>query len=151
LERKGGRLDIDDPATFTEYFKSLYDLSRADSRNRELLDAIREMNFLNVAKLYKIIDNGTISVVTPWSQETFTELAREIRAGRLTRGWIQRARGLTVNIFPPQRDAPEWGRLEPVRIATDKDAVDWFLLNASDNYDEFVGIRFQKGLALMEG
>ena len=116
-----------------------------------MLDAIRELNFLNVAKLYKIIDKGTISVVTPWSLEAFSELAREIRAGRLTRRWIQKARGLTVNIFPLQTGAPEWGRLEPVRIATGKDAVDWFLLNDSDNYDEFVGIRFQKGLALMEG
>ena len=151
LERRGGTLDIDDPAIFTEYFRSLYDLSQAESRNRDLLDAIRTLDFLNVAKLYKIIDNDTISVVTPWSLEAFSELAREIRAGRLTRRWIQRARGLTVNIFRPRSGAPEWSHLEPVRVAPGKDAADWFLMNDSSNYDESVGIRFQKGLALLEG
>jgi hypothetical protein len=77
-------------------------------------------------------------------------LAREIRAGRLTRGWIQRARGLTVSIFPP-RDVPGWSRLEPVPVSPGKDAVDWFLLNDPGDYDDFTGLRFQKGLALMEG
>lgn len=150
LERRGGTLDIDDPATFTEYFRALYDLSRAESRKTELLDAIRALDFINVARLYKIIDNDTISVVTPWSLETFAKLAREIRAGRLTRGWIQHARGLTVSIFPP-RDASGWSRLEPVPLSPGKDAVDWFLLNDPGDYDDFTGLRFQKGLALMEG
>ena len=151
LERRSGTLDIDDPATFTEYFQSLYDLSRVESLNAELLNAIGALDFLNVAKLYKVIDSGTISVVTPWSREAFTKLAAEVRAGRLTRGWIQRARGLTVNVFPPRRDAPEWSHLEPVPIGPGKTAIDWFLLNDPGNYDDFVGLRFQKGLALMEG
>jgi hypothetical protein len=151
LQRRGGTLDIDDPATFTEYFESLYGLGRAESRNTELLDAIRALDFLNVARLYKIIDSGTISVVTPWSLEAFTKLAGEVRGGRLTRGWIQRARGLTVSVFPPRRDAPEWSRLEPVPIGPGKTAVDWFLLIDPGDYDDFVGLRYQKGLALMEG
>jgi CRISPR-associated endonuclease/helicase Cas3 len=150
LERRGA-LDIDDPAVFTEYFQSLYDLSRAESRNTELLNAIGALDFLNVAKLYKIIDSGTVSVVTPWSRDAFTKLAAEVRAGRLTRGWIQRARGLTVSIFPPRRDAPEWSHLEPIPVGLGKTAVDWFLLNDPDNYDDLVGLRFQKGLAFMEG
>jgi CRISPR-associated endonuclease/helicase Cas3 len=151
LERRGGSLDIDDPTTFTEYFQLLYDLSRPESRNPELLDAIRQLNFITVAKLYKIIDSGTVSVLTPWSMEEFIKLANEVRAGHLTRGWIQRARGLTVNIFPPPRDAPEWTHLEPVPLSPGKPAVDWFLLNDSRDYDEYVGIRFQNGLALVEG
>jgi CRISPR-associated helicase Cas3 len=151
LERRGGTLDIGNPATFTEYFQSLYDLGRAESRNVELLNAIGALDFLNVAKLYKIIDSGTISVVTPWSPEAFKKLAAEIRAGRLTRGWIQRARGLTVNVFPPRRDAPEWSHLEPVPVGPGKTAIDWFLLNDPGDYDDSVGLRFQKGLSLIEG
>jgi CRISPR-associated helicase Cas3/CRISPR-associated endonuclease Cas3-HD len=151
LQRRGGTLDIDDPLTFTEYFKSLYDLSRVESRNPELLNAIGMLDFVNVAKLYKVIDSGTISVVTPWAPDTFKKLAAEVRDGRLTRGWIQRSHGLTVNIFRPPPGAPEWSHLEPVRVGPDQTAVDWFLLNDPGDYDAFAGVRLQKGLALMEG
>jgi CRISPR-associated endonuclease/helicase Cas3 len=150
LARRGGALDIDDPSVFNEYFRSLYDLSDPRSRSRDLLEAITSMNFLRVAELYKIIDQNSISIVTPWSVERFTKLAAVVRKERLSRSWIQRARGLTVNAFRPLADAPEWTHLEPIRIAQNKFAVDWFLLNNSANYDEFVGLRFQKGLAFLD-
>jgi CRISPR-associated endonuclease/helicase Cas3 len=151
LARRGGALDIDDPAAFTEYFRSLYDLSDPKSRSRDLFDAIRSLDFLKVAELYKIIDQNSISIVAPWDAEGFAKLAAEVRNGRLTRSWIQRARGLTVNAFRPPPGAAEWTHLEPVPVGPNKVAVDWFLLNNSANYDDFVGLRFQKGLAFMEG
>lgn len=150
LARRGGALDIDDPAVFTEYFRSLYDLSDPE-RNPELLDAIRSLDFLKVAELYRIIDQGSISIVSPWDVGRFTKLAAEVRNGRLTRSWIQRARGLTVNAFRPAPGATEWTHLEPIRVALNKDAIDWFLLKDPTNYDDFVGLRFQKGLAFTEG
>ena len=151
LARRGGVLDIDDPAVFTEYFRSLYDLSRPELRSRDLLDAISSLNFLKVAELYKIIDQKNISIVTPWSADQFTKLAAEVRAGGLTRSWIQRARSLTVSAFRPQLDSSDWTHLEPVPIGRGKIAVDWFLLKDPRNYDDSVGLRFQKGLAFTEG
>jgi CRISPR-associated helicase Cas3/CRISPR-associated endonuclease Cas3-HD len=151
LARRGGVLDIDAPAVFIEYFQSLYDLSRPELRSRDLLEAIGSLNFLKVAELYKIIDQNNISIVTPWSAEQFTKLAAEVRAGRLTRSWIQRVRSLTVNAFRPQPDSSDWTHLEPVPIGRGKIAVDWFLLKDPRNYDDSVGLRFQKGLAFTEG
>ena len=151
LARRGGALDIDDPAVFGDYFRSLYDLSRPESRSQELLDAIGSLDFLKVAELYKIIDQNNISIVTPWSIERFTELAVEVRAGHFTRSWIQRVRGLTVSAFRPRPDSSDWTHLEPVPIGRGKFAVDWFLLKDPGNYDGSVGLRFQKGLAFMEG
>ena len=112
LARRGGELDIDDPAVFIEYFQSLYDLSRPESRSRDLLEAIGSLDFLKVAELYKIIDQNNISIVTPWSVEQFTKLAAEVRAGRLTRSWIQRVRSLTVSAFRPR---PGFFGLDPLR------------------------------------
>lgn len=151
LARRGGGLDIDDPSVFTEYFQSLYDVSRPESRSRDLLDAIGSLNFLEVARLYKIIDQDNISIVTPWSVEQFTKLAAEVRAGRLTRSWIHRVRSLTVSAFRPQRDSSDWTHLEPVPIGRGKFALDWFLLRDPHNYDDSVGLRFKKGLAFIEG
>jgi CRISPR-associated helicase Cas3/CRISPR-associated endonuclease Cas3-HD len=151
LTRRGGTLDIDDPAVFIEYFQSLYDLSRPESRSRDLLDAIHSLNFLKVAELYKIIDENSISIVTPWSIEQFTKLAAEVRAGRLTRSWIQRVRVLTVNVFRPQPGSSDRTHLEPVPLGRGKIAEDWFLLKDPGDYDPSVGLRFQKGLAFTEG
>jgi len=151
LARRGGTLDIDDPEVFSEYFRSLYDLSRPESLNRDLLEAIRTLDFLRVAELYRIIDQNSISIVTPWSAEQFAKLTAEVRAVGLTRSWIQRARCLTVSAFRPQRDSSDWTHLEPVPTGRGKISVDWFLLKDPANYDGSVGLRFQKGLAFIEG
>ena len=151
LARRGGKLDIDDPAVFAEYFRSLYDLSHLESRKEDLLDAIKGLDFLKVAELYRIIDQDNISIVTPWDVEQFTKLAAEVRAGRLTRSWIQRVRSLTVSAFRPRLGSSDWTHLEPVPIGRDKTAVDWYLLKDPRNYDGSVGLRFQEGLAFLEG
>ena len=151
LARRGGKLDIDDPAVFVEYFQSLYDLSHIESRNEDLRDAIKGLDFLKVAELYRIIDRDNISIVTPWDVEQFTKLAAEVRAGGLTRSWIQRVRSLTVSAFRPRLGSSDWTHLEPVPIGRGKIAVDWFLLKDPRNYDGSVGLRFEEGLAFIEG
>jgi hypothetical protein len=103
------------------------------------------------AELYRIIDRDNISIVTPWDVEQFTKLAAEVRAGGLTRSWIQRVRSLTVSAFRPRLGSSDWTHLEPVPIGRGKIAVDWFLLKDPRNYDGSVGLRFQEGLAFLEG
>jgi hypothetical protein len=151
LVRRGGKLDIDDPAVFGEYFRNLYDLSRPESRSGDLLEAIRRLDFLKVAEHYRIIDRDSISIVTPWNVEQFTNLAAEVKGGRLTRSWIQRVRSIAVSAFRPRLDSSDWTHLEQVPIGRGKFAVDWFLLKDPRNYDGSVGLRFQEGLAFLEG
>ena len=98
----------------TTTFDPLYNLSRPESRSQELLQAIKLLDFRRVAELYRIIDDNSISIVTPWSLDQFTRLASEVRDGRLTRSWIERARSLTVSVFRPRPDSSDWTHLEPV-------------------------------------
>lgn len=154
LARHGGELNIDDPNLFDLYFRNLYDIRDLENANPNLVEAIKNLNFVRVAELYKMIDRASINIVTPWDLSEFETLAKEVRNDRLTAGWIQRARNFTVNAYRPVPAAPEWSHLEPIRAGRNKagenkDAVDWFLLRDSADYDNQIGLQFQKGLAFL--
>lgn len=141
-EAEDDGLDIDDPETFREYYRKLYQRTRIAESFPELREAIEHLNFEEVAKLYRVIDEDTIQVVVPYDLRTFRRLCAEARERRLSRGWIERARRHVVSIFRPKPSDETWNVLEPVRLKNGEESGDWFLHLREDAYDrELLGLR----------
>ncbi len=149
-------LDLGDPATFRAYYRSLYDLSRPESRNEELTEAIKRMDFVAVAQYYRIIDQNTIQVLVPYGPqaELFDELCMIAEEEGIDAAWMRRAQGLAVSIYRPARDHPAWEVLAPARLRygnQDAFSDEWFILQQSGEgiYDELLGLQLPQSRQLL--
>jgi len=134
------RVDIDDPALASEYYRDLYDLTRPADRKQELTDALKRQDFVTVAYEYRIIDQDTINVLVPYDEPVFTQLADEVRRSGLNGDWIRRARPYTVGLFRPKSDAPIRDYLEAVHVGRNVTADDWFIYLNPEHYDGETGL-----------
>lgn len=140
-------LDIYDPALFERYYHLLYDLTGTpefDPDRNELADAIQRRSFVDVAKHYRLIDQGTISVLVPYDEEMtlFDSLKDRLeKEGRLTRQWILDARPLTVSLYRPKNGHAVWHYLDPVPLGRGQKADDWFIYIKPEHYDSLVGLK----------
>lgn len=141
-------VNINDPALYRYYYKELYDLD--DDDDDELTTAIQIYDFPQVAELYQLIDTEAVNVVVPYagrpeSAALFQELAQEARVKGLSRGWIARARPLTVSVFPHNQREMD-SDLEPVPMFGRngiREQTGWYFLRAdsaskddsTSNYD----------------
>lgn len=66
LKARGGSIDIHAPASFTEYFVRLYNSSDLDKR--KVGDARRALDFPEVARQFKLIDDTTTGVLVPYGE-----------------------------------------------------------------------------------
>lgn len=57
-----GQLDINDPAVFQSYYRKLYDLNNPAGQNAHLNEAVTAADFVEVARLYRLIDTDAIQV-----------------------------------------------------------------------------------------
>jgi CRISPR-associated helicase Cas3/CRISPR-associated endonuclease Cas3-HD len=129
-------LDLDDPATFRRYYTTLYDMAKvADSkRSRELRNAITAKSFPEVARLYRLIPDDTVSVLVPYSLETWRSLAQEVQTrGRLTADWIRRAQPHSVSVSRAFPDG--MGGLGAVPVSSAELSDEWFLCHEESLYD----------------
>ncbi len=126
-----GSLSIDDPETFSVYYQSLYDLTGVASEDdTELESAIRDADFPEVAKLYRLISGDTVQVVVAWEEG----LLEELRRGRFNRRWIRRARPFSVSIYRPRLGV--LSALEPAPpTSRGETPSNWYLLPDRDGYD----------------
>ncbi len=61
--------DLDDPATPTEYFRSLFELLGRET-DRQDIQALREaLDFPRVAEKFRMVDEHTVSVLVPWGED----------------------------------------------------------------------------------
>lgn len=139
-------LDLNNPTTFRDYYHRLYDLSKPETQNREITEAVKAVDFVRVAKEYRLIDRSAIQVLVPYGQRI--DLFRELRSQQDREGinaqWIRRAQGLSVSIFHPGLDHPSWDVLIPAKLRYGKGTSDeWFILEdrRSEYYDEMLGLR----------
>jgi CRISPR-associated endonuclease/helicase Cas3 len=134
LQLGGGQLDLDDPATYRQYFKNLYSISA--TTDAELEGYILSQNFEKFAERYTLIENDAVNVVVPYNQAA-RNLMQEARQNGITGDWMRRSRGYTVSAFlNPKKPQPFF--LEPVKFrfgTNDGFAETWFLCREPDEYN----------------
>ena len=146
LVERQGKLDLDLPETFNAYYRRLFNLARPEAKNPELSEAIAAGDFVEVARLYRLIRQDTINVLVPYEEnkaEYQALLEIEINPG-INANWMRRAQLLAVGCFRPALGHPAWGVLKPARLRFQRiESEEWFLLNdiAGWVYDANLGLR----------
>lgn len=139
-----GNLNINDPALFRDYYRRLYDLNNPASQNKLLNEAITALDFPEVAKHYRLIDQNTIQVLVPWEdrRKEFDALRSEAGREGISAGWMRRAQGLAVSIYLTKDGAPAWAI--PAKLRRGGTSDEWFFLEG-DYYDDILGLNPPKG------
>jgi CRISPR-associated endonuclease/helicase Cas3 len=97
LREHGGRLDLNDPAIFEDYFRMLYFAEDLDAKGIQTLR--QEFRFASVGREFQLIEDGfTYSVVVPFGDSP----ARldELRMLGPTRETTRGLQAFIVNIYP---------------------------------------------------
>ena len=139
-----GDLNISDPALFRDYYRRLYDLNNPASQNKLLNDAITALDFPEVAKHYRLIDQNTIQVLVPWADRwgEFDTLRSEAEREGISAKWMRRAQSLAVSIYLTKDGAPAWAI--PAKLRRGGTSDEWFFLEG-DYYDDTIGLNPPKG------
>ncbi|MDX8376972.1 MAG: CRISPR-associated helicase Cas3' [Mariprofundales bacterium] len=142
---------LDDPAFISEYYRTLYDISRPDSseKNNNLFDLIKAGNFPEISKHYSLINQDAINVLVPYAEkiDEYNELCAEAESEDITGDWMRRARNLSISLFRPTKDEdPFWGYVAPVftnnyRQDQNRSSYDaqWYIYTEIEHYHEFLG------------
>lgn len=139
-----GDLDINDPETFRAYYHRLYDLNDPASQNAKLNDAINAIDFSEIAKAYRIIEQNAIQVLVPWADrwDDFEALRIEADKTGITASWMRRAQGLAVSVYRTQDGPPAWAI--PAKMRRGGESDEWYILEG-DYYDDTLGLNPPKG------
>ena len=139
-----GELDINDPALFREYYRRLYDLNDPASQNQVLNDAITALDFAEVARCYRLIDQSAIQVLVPWGDcwEEFDALRTEADRQGISAKWMRRAQRLAVSVYRSSDGTPAWAI--PAKLRRGGASDEWFILEG-DFYDDTRGLNPPKG------
>lgn len=152
LHEFGGDLDINDPAVFSRYYHSLYGISHPDDQNQNLKEAIAGLDFPEIARRYKLIDQDAIQIVVPWQPciEQY-KLLREQAASGIDGKWMRAAQALSVSIYRPKRDHPAWSRLVAARFRRGGESEEWFVLEDPDGvyYEKTLGLQLPQNQQVM--
>jgi CRISPR-associated helicase Cas3/CRISPR-associated endonuclease Cas3-HD len=144
-----GGLDINDPAVFQNYYRRLYDINNPASQNVDLSQAITAADFVEVARLYRLIDTDAIQVLVPWAErwDDFRALRAEAEDVGITADWMRRAQGLAVGVYRRKDGPPAWAIPAKLRRRGKVDAGvsdEWFILEG-DYYDDTLGLKPPEG------
>lgn len=139
-----GNLDINEPATFRAYYHRLYDLSKPASQNVDLEQAIQALDFPEIAKAYRIIEQNAIQVLVPWTDrwDDFELLRTEADKNGITADWMRRAQSLAVSVYRTKDGPPAWAI--PAKLRRGGYSDEWFILEG-DYYDDVLGLNPPKG------
>lgn len=139
-----GSLDINDPETFRAYYHRLYNLNDPSSQNAELSQVIAALDFPEIAKAYRIIENNAIQVLVPWKERKakFDDLRREAENSGISSRWMRQAQGLAVSVYRTQNGPPAWAI--PARLRRGGYSEEWYILEG-DYYDNTLGLNPPKG------
>lgn len=140
-----GNLDINDPEVFRNYYRRLYDVNNPASQNKDLNEAIQALDFVEIAKLYRLIDQDAIQVLVPWADrwEEFEALQTEADRQGISPSWMRRAQNLAVSVYRPKVGHPAWGVLIPAKLRRGGASDEWFILEdpRGEYYDEVHGLK----------
>ena len=143
-------LDLNDPAVFRDYYHRLYDLSKPETQGKELADAVTAVDFVRVAKEYRLIDQSAIQVLVPYGKciDRYNELrSRQDKEG-INSQWIRQAQGLAVSVYRPLSNH---ANLIPAKLRYGKGTSDeWFIFQETEEgkYDDIKGLILPKTLQI---
>ena len=108
----------------------MYDLTKPESQNERLREAITARDFVEVARLYKLIDHDAIQILVPWEDklDEFMALSAEADGAGISSEWMRRAQGIAVSIYRPQAGHPAGSVLIPAKLKRDSISDEWFIL-----------------------
>lgn len=157
LRANHGELDLNDPEVFRRYYRQLYDLSKPESQNGDLTEAINALHFPEIAQRYRLIDQDAIQVVVPWSERMNEyEQLRDQSLQAIDGRWIARAQALAVSIYRPKLGHPAWGVLPAARLRRGGESDEWFVLEDRYRhdperrmYDDTLGLRLPENQQVM--
>jgi CRISPR-associated helicase Cas3 len=140
-ERSPEAADIHDPELFEHYYRRLYDTKGlGQGEEDKLTKMVKALDFEQVARLYRVIEQDAINVLVPYCRETFERLADRARSSGLNRKWILDARPHTVGVFRPRRDDRILDWLEAVTVGPRRlPSEEWFIYTGGD-YHERTGL-----------
>jgi CRISPR-associated helicase Cas3/CRISPR-associated endonuclease Cas3-HD len=144
LKLHDNSLDINDPEIFRAYYHRLYNLNDLASQNADLTRAIQELNFVEIAKAYRLIVQDAIQVLVPWADryDEFLELRTEADRQGISANWMRRAQGLAVSVYRTSGGSPAWAI--PAKQRRGGVSDEWFILEG-DFYDDTLGLNPPKG------
>ena len=139
-----GDLNINDPGIFQDYYQRLYDLNDPASQNVELAEAITALDFVEITRLYRLIEQGAVQVLVPWADRVsnFMDLRTEADRDGISTGWMRRAQGLAVSVYRPRDGLPAWAI--PARLRRGGVSDEWFILEGN-YYDDTLGLNPPEG------
>ena len=140
-----GDLDINDPAVFQTYYRNLYDLNNPASQSTDLDQALTAADFVEVARLYRLIDTDAVQVLVPWADrmDEFRALRAEATDAGINADWMRRAQGLAVSFYRRKDGPPAWAIPAKLRRRGKADAGvsdEWFILEGN-YYDDTLGLK----------
>ena len=144
-----GDLDINDPTVFQAYYRRLYDLNDPATQNAELNNAIQALDFIEVARNYRLIDQDAIQVLVPWADrwEEFQDLRNEAEQTGISGKWMRRAQSLAVSVYRPRAGTPAWAipaKLQRNSKSNPGVSDEWFILEGN-YYDDTLGLTPPEG------
>lgn len=144
LKLHDNNLDINDPEVFRAYYHRLYNVNDPASQNADLTRAIQELDFVEVAKAYRLIVQDAIQVLVPWADryDEFLELRTEADRQGISANWMRRAQGLAVSVYRTNDGSPAWAI--PAKLRRGGVSNEWFVLEG-DFYDDTLGLNPPKG------
>jgi CRISPR-associated endonuclease/helicase Cas3 len=152
LRESADNLSINDPDVFRRYYERLYGVSRPADQNDDLTEAIIGLDFPEIAKRYRLIDQDAIQIVVPWKPciEEYMALRAQAAIG-VDGKWMRRAQALSVSIYRPEADHPAWGHLIPAHFRRGGDSDEWFVLEDREGkfYDNILGLQLPNNLSVM--
>ena len=137
---EGHQIQLDSPSLYAEYFKDLYRLAGDNLTRQDLIDALKSLDFPRVNDNFRLIQDGSISVLVPYCEEAEL-LAKEVREDRLSRDWIRRARPFSVGVWVSSRkemDTMRYMEKAPMRDGSYSD--EWWIHLEPDHYDDNLGL-----------
>jgi CRISPR-associated helicase Cas3/CRISPR-associated endonuclease Cas3-HD len=144
LKLHDNNLDINNPEIFRAYYHRLYNINDPVGQNADLTRAIQELDFVEIAKVYRLIDRNAIQVLVPWADRYDEFLALRTEADRqgISANWMRRAQGLAVSVYRTDDGLPAWAI--PAKLRRGGVSDDWFILEG-DYYDDALGLNPPKG------
>jgi CRISPR-associated helicase Cas3/CRISPR-associated endonuclease Cas3-HD len=144
------RQNPESPSVIRAYYELLYSL-RNITLSAGLDIAIKNLDFAEVARQYRLIRQDAINVLVPYpgASATYEELRDAAERRGIQGHWMRRARGLTVSMFRPKPDDTAWDSLVPLQDRQRgqmKTSEDWFTVAKVEHYHPDLGLNLPKGL-----
>ena len=139
------KLDLDDPNTYRQYYKSLYNI--ASTTDTELEKFITTQDYAKFSERYQLIETDAVNVVVPYN-DAARALMQQARQNGITSDWMRQVRGFTVSVYlDKKKPLPIF--LEPIKYQFGKNqdfSEHWFLcfdenpITNKKHYDPMFGL-----------